>query len=185
MSNEYFDGSPLPGTTCPHPESEILMVRPNPTQKSWTDPERPGNLPVPPLPKQERYCQQCKRFLMGGELSDRTQEGKLFEVLDGLCAEMSERTGNPWGYNKDQWRQAIREADIQATQAITKAPDYNERGLNEVMFGNGDGSMPIYERAPELDGMFIPVWTCDNHPPGLEVSVPLGKKCPVCGRMES
>jgi hypothetical protein len=29
-----------------------------------------------------------------------------------------------------------------------------------------------------------PVWTCSNHPPGLEVETPKGEKCGACGRGE-
>jgi hypothetical protein len=67
MSSEYFDGSPLPGTSCDHPESEIQLVTANPSEQSWEDAHRSvtsGWMPKAPAPKRVKFCRKCQRFLM-------------------------------------------------------------------------------------------------------------------------
>jgi hypothetical protein len=76
--------------------------------------------------------------------------------------------------------------------------------LNLAVFGDGDGSAPIYEEMkPEeysveyhddgtatmsilpkrvAEAMADASWKCTNHPPGSEIDVPVGEAC-YCGRV--
>jgi hypothetical protein len=61
---------------------------------------------------------------------------------------------------------------------------WSGNNLNKSMFGDDNGSAPIYKEVKDGTVNIIEVWVCENHPPGSEISVPVGEACSVCGRTE-
>lgn len=78
-------------------------------------------------------CPRCKQSTLSMfRLRELPREESIFAALDELCLDMSERTGQPWGYNKGQWRNALKDPPTNITEIVKEQNRQMLRDFNKT-----------------------------------------------------